>query len=101
MALRRAGLLEAERGPLGGYRLAQPPSGIAARDIVEAVDGPVDILDCVHDPAACERAAGCAARDLWQQVDDAIISVLEKTTLADLRERHLVAQGATAVCYEI
>jgi Rrf2 family protein len=39
--LRRANLVEARRGPHGGYRLARPASEITLRDVVEAVEGPL------------------------------------------------------------
>lgn len=39
--LRRAGLVEARRGPRGGYRLARPAAQITLRDVVEAVEGPI------------------------------------------------------------
>jgi Rrf2 family protein len=99
--LRRAELLQAERGRQGGYELSKPASAITARDIVEAVEGPVDLLDCVRNPDACDRVPECAARGLWARVSRAINSVLEETTLADLRDEQLARQAAKAPCYQI
>ena len=50
MPLRRTGLLQAERGPQGGYELARPADEITAREIVEAVEGPLHLLDCLPAP---------------------------------------------------
>ena len=99
--LRRAGLLQAERGPQGGYELAKPASEITAAEIIEAVEGPLNLLDCVRSADACDRTPSCAARGLWSRVSDAINDVLSQTTLADLREEQLAAQAETAACYQI
>jgi Rrf2 family cysteine metabolism transcriptional repressor len=98
--LRRAGLLQAERGPQGGYELAKPSYAITAAEIVEAVEGPLDVLECVRSSAACDRSGECAARRLWARVSDAIATVLSDATLADLREEQLAAQTGVAA-YQI
>ena len=89
--LRHAGLVRAERGARGGYELTRPAQEITALDVVKAVEGPLDLLDCMVSSAVCDRAEACAARDLWVQVNDAIHKVLAGTTLADLRENQRVA----------
>ena len=45
LQLRRAGLLEARRGRLGGYRLGRPPAQIAVAEVLEAVGAPLALLD--------------------------------------------------------
>jgi len=98
--LRRAGLLQAERGPQGGYELAKPAYDITAREIVEAVEGSLGVLECVRNSDSCERTLACAARRLWGRVSDAITAVLSDTTLADLREEQLAGQKGVAA-YQI
>ena len=99
--LRRAGLLQAERGPHGGYELAKPAAEIAAGEIIEAVEGPLDLLDCVRSAQACDRSRTCAAQRLWSRASQAMNDVLYGTTLADLRQEQLAAQRETAPCYQI
>ena len=99
--LRRSGLLQAERGPQGGYELARPGNEITARDIVEAVEGSLHLLDYVPTPQACDRASGCAARVLWGKVGEAIASVLSETTLAQLRDQQRAAEEGKVPCYQI
>jgi len=95
--LRRAGLIRAERGSAGGYRLARPASEILALDIVQAVEGPLDVVACALKAAVCERSSACAARRLWIRVHEAVISVLAETTLAELRnQQDLLASLAPA-----
>lgn len=99
--LRSAGLLLAERGRRGGYRLARPASDITAREIAEALEGPIDLLDCIRTPSACHRAETCAARNLWGRVSQGIVATLSETTLADLREEDRAARTEDALCYQI
>lgn len=84
--LRKGGLVTASRGVAGGYRLARPAASITAADIVVALDGPLDVLACVHDQGACERANGCMSRAVWARLDDAITAALAGVTLKDLME---------------
>lgn len=99
--LRHAGLVLAERGPRGGYRISRPAHRITALDVVEAVEGPIDLLDCVRTPSVCERTQICAARGLWGRVSHAIAAVLSETTLADLRDEERVARAEGIACYQI
>jgi len=99
--LRRAGLLRGERGPSGGYELAKPAPEITALDIVAAVEGPLDLLNCVGNATACDRTATCAARQLWVRVGEAMSGALARETLADLSESQRAASQANAVSYQI
>ena len=99
--LRHAGLVRTERGPSGGYELARPAARITALDIVQAVEGPLDLLDCVGRSAACDRAGTCAARRLWVRVGEAMNGALAEATLADLRDSQRSASRPDAFCYQI
>jgi Rrf2 family protein len=101
MPLRRAGLLQAERGPQGGYGLARPAEQITAREIVEAVEGPLHLLDCLPAPKTCDRSHDCAARLLWGKVGEALAGVLERTTLAELRDQQRAAEQRDVPTYQI
>jgi Rrf2 family protein len=99
--LRHAGLLLTERGPHGGYELARPAEVITALEVVQAVEGPGYLLDCVGRPSACERAHTCAARALWSRVSRAIHGVLSETTLAELRDDQQQALVEQVLAYQI
>ena len=45
------------------------------------------LVDCVDDASACERAETCASRDLWDEISQKILEVLESFTLEDLAEK--------------
>ena len=72
------------RGVSGGYRLARAADAIAVGDIVTILDGPLALVGCVPDDAACERSHSCASRTVWRQLDHAISAALNGITLQDL-----------------
>jgi DNA-binding IscR family transcriptional regulator len=57
------------------------------KDIVQAVEGPVCLVDCVEKPASCNRTPLCIAHELWSEAAEGVAQVLEKYTLADMVER--------------
>ncbi|MBR1608157.1 MAG: Rrf2 family transcriptional regulator [Kiritimatiellae bacterium] len=86
--LRRAGLVESERGARGGLRLARFPEKITLLAIVQATDGPLALLRCLSKPGACKKQGSCAAELAWKEVNEALSGALEKTTLADVLAAH-------------
>ena len=85
--LKSTGLLEAMRGVHGGYVLGKAPSEITMKEIVQVVEGPLCVVDCVEKPGLCSRVSHCVSRDLWLEAAEGIARVLEKYTLADMVER--------------
>jgi Rrf2 family transcriptional regulator, iron-sulfur cluster assembly transcription factor len=87
--LRRAGLIEARRGPRGGYALARPAAEISMADVLRAVRGPLEEMLGVEESAPDGDASG--ANDVpslvWGEVGSRLISVLEQSTLADFIAR--------------
>lgn len=100
-SLRRSGLVHAARGPNGGYELARPAERISAREILESVEGPTSLLECIDSLSSCERSTICAARRLWAKMDAEVRAVLSQTTLADLREEQRVADASGVPHYSI
>jgi Rrf2 family transcriptional regulator, cysteine metabolism repressor len=91
--LRRAGFIRSVRGPQGGHELVREPSGVNMREVLEALEGSLNPIDCLDDASACSRMGGCAQRPLWEEVREATMAILEKTTLAELAARQLPAVG--------
>ena len=85
--LKATGLVEATRGVHGGYVLAKPPDEITMQEIVEVLEGPFCLVDCVEKPAACNKTARCIAHDLWKETAEGMARVLKKYTLADMAAR--------------
>jgi Rrf2 family protein len=87
--LRDGGLVESRRGPAGGHRLVAQPAQVTAADVIRAIDGPLAMTPCASATAfkACDDCAEistCRLRHLMRQARDAVASVLEACTLADL-----------------
>ena len=85
--LRNSGLVVAERGASGGYRLARAPSEMRLDEIFEALEGEISPVGCLRDPSVCDRAGDCVARELWGEITKAMRDVLEAKTLEDLKKR--------------
>lgn len=88
--LREAGFVQSERGKHGGYRLAKPASQIHIGEIVRLIDGPLAPIGCVsqtaYTPCNCPDEAHCGLRMLMLDVRNAIASILDRYTLADVVE---------------
>ncbi len=88
--LRKEGLVKGTRGPAGGYILAKPAEEITALDIVEAAEGPIELVDCLsrrHKGEICERREACVTSVLWAELTEEIRDLLRSYTLADLRAK--------------
>ncbi|MBE0553463.1 MAG: Rrf2 family transcriptional regulator [Rhodobacteraceae bacterium] len=84
--LRRAGLVEAVRGPGGGYRLARDPADIRVSDVMEAVE---ETVDAMHTGAgASGGVSGSRAQSmtnrLWEGLSAHVYVFLHQTTLAEV-----------------
>ena len=84
--LGRAKLVGSVRGPGGGYVLTRPAGEISAGDVLRAVEETLEPVFCVDDgsEASCPRVDGCPTHWLWAKVGDAISTVVDSVTLADL-----------------
>ncbi len=85
--LRRAGLIEARRGPRGGYALARPAAEISMADVLRAVRGPLEELLGVEEPAEGAATPNDVPALVWGEVGSRLIGVLEQSTLADFIAR--------------
>ena len=85
--LRRAGLIEARRGPRGGYALARPPAEISMADVLRAVRGPLEELLGVEDPGESASGTNDVPALVWGEVGSRLIDVLQQSTLADFIAR--------------
>lgn len=81
--LRKAGIIKSSRGAYGGYSLNKPPNQVPVYDIIQILEGTIEISDCVED-TACSNMNQCATRLLWVRIKESIDSVLKSTTLQDM-----------------
>ncbi|MEO6196534.1 MAG: Rrf2 family transcriptional regulator [Dehalococcoidia bacterium] len=95
-ALRRAGFIRSVRGPQGGHALIRDPRDIRVAEVVEALEGPIVPIDCLYETSNCARSGGCAQTEMWADVRDAVLGVLNGVTIADLAQRDRAAQPVGA-----
>jgi Rrf2 family protein len=75
--LRKAGLIESVRGAKGGYALSKPAEEISLLDVVKAMEGGVEIVQCLKVGVTCDRSSQCTTYKVWDDVSRA----MEKTLL--------------------
>ncbi len=81
--LRRAGIIEAGRGKNGGYTLSKLPKEVTMKDIVEAHEGPLFIMPCLHHGTSCPRESECNVRPGLNFINTTILQTLAQTSLYD------------------
>jgi Rrf2 family protein len=81
----RRGLVASHHGTKGGYQIARPPATITLREIVEAIEGPMAVVECL-DPSRpeCCQDATCTVKTPLHQVQRRILEMLGRTTVIDL-----------------
>lgn len=92
LELKRGGIVDAQRGAEGGFRLSRPAGEISVADVIRAVSGPLATVRGVR-PQAVEYAGSAEPlRELWIAVRASLRGVLETVTLADLAGGKLPAR---------
>ena len=82
--LAQAGLIDGLRGVNGGYRLAREAAGIRLIDIVEAMEGPLEMTECSGEHSRCEHQPHCGLTTHWRRINDVIGDALRDVTLAQM-----------------
>jgi Rrf2 family protein len=72
----------------GGYSLARHPKEITLREIIEALEGGFNLVECIDNPSKCKRSSMCVSREVWKGLKGKIWEFLESLTLQDLVERY-------------
>jgi Rrf2 family transcriptional regulator, iron-sulfur cluster assembly transcription factor len=80
----RAGILRSARGRGGGFALARPSHEITLMHIVEAMEGPQLMDECVVGLEKCNDTMPCPQHDLYKPIRQRLKDYLNTTTLADL-----------------
>lgn len=93
--LGRAGLLKSHRGLKGGFSLIQAPEDISVAAIIEAVDGPIALVNCVDSSTAgCSIESLCSMRTNWAFLNQQVRNTFAAVSLAQM------SQGAPSALME-
>jgi Rrf2 family protein len=102
--LRKAHIVEARRGPRGGYALGRAPGAVSVADVLRAVRGPLEEMFALDEPSPRGRTRAARAEAevdvaalVWGDVTGRLIAVLEGVTLQDFVARAEAAGVARAV----
>ncbi|HLP75701.1 MAG TPA: Rrf2 family transcriptional regulator [Candidatus Paceibacterota bacterium] len=89
--LKSVGVVESRRGVAGGYRLSRRPEEISLAVIVRHIEGALAPVSCVserfYEKCTCPDESRCAIRSVMKEVREAVVRIMEKTTVLDLCER--------------
>lgn len=77
-------LIVSQNGPRGGYVLARRPIEITVGHVVRALEGPINIVECLEEDSDCPQMARCNLRRPVQKIQAAISQMLDTMTLAEL-----------------
>jgi Rrf2 family protein len=98
IALRRAKLIRSVRGVNGGFHLAKSPEEITLLEILETMEGPISVVDCVQSPEKCPRQRLCPARDIWTKLNDGIRELTKNITLDDILDAYREENARNGIC---
>jgi Rrf2 family transcriptional regulator, nitric oxide-sensitive transcriptional repressor len=82
--LSRADLVDATRGPKGGYRLRSDASEITLLHVYEAIEGPLTDTKCLLGSPVCSGNK-CVLGDLTEMINWRVRQYLTQTRLSDLK----------------
>ena len=86
--LNKAGFVKSVRGSQGGYYLTKDPSEYTVGMILRLTEGSLNPVSCLdQDVNQCDRCDCCETLDVWKQLSDAINTVVDNITIADLKEK--------------
>jgi Rrf2 family protein len=81
-----AGLLHTSRGARGGVSLAKPAETISLLDVVEAIDGPILLNDCVGEMSSCKFDDSCPLQPVWCDAQKMLVEHLSKANFAQFTQ---------------
>jgi Rrf2 family cysteine metabolism transcriptional repressor len=87
IVLKNSKIIETTRGANGGYVLCRHPSEITVLEVVDALEGPLNLVECVDSPESCKKSDSCCTRDIWKMMSESWKSTLDKISLQDVIEK--------------
>ena len=79
-----AGVVQTSRGARGGVSLARSSDDISLLEVIEAIDGPILLNECVNDPSTCIFGDECPVKNVWCDAQSKLVTKLSATDFASL-----------------
>ncbi len=83
-AMARADLLVSHRGIKGGFGLARPARTISVAEIICAVEGPIELIECAGEEHHCDQEPFCGVSANWQKINKVIFGALDNMPLTEM-----------------
>jgi Rrf2 family protein len=80
-----AGLLQTSRGARGGVSLARSPEQISMLEVVEAIDGPILLNECVSPNGVCAFGDDCPMKPIWCETQAQLVQRLKSATFDNFK----------------
>ncbi len=97
--LKTANLVHSQRGKHGGFILAKNAANISVKDIIEATEGPIILVDCASEK--CGRSSYCVSSEIWNEASLAVNKIFSNYTLTELAKKSEKKNSANALSFEI
>ena len=86
--MKKAGLVKSIRGAGGGYVLAKDIAEISVGDVLRALEGNLETVECTGfgQEDSCEAAGGCVTKYVWKRINESINQTVNEISLKQLVE---------------
>ena len=93
--LRKEKLVISNRGAQGGYRLASEPAQMTVGQVLRALEGGLNLVDCLLEEDSCGKTCACPSRVVWMKIRDGLNSIVDGISLQDMIDEYEchMAQG--------
>ena len=82
--LKREKLVVSTRGAQGGYVLSRRPEEITVGDVLRALEGGLNLVECLEEDDACGKSCACPSRIVWVKIRDGLNQIVDGITLRDM-----------------
>lgn len=80
-SLKKSNIIKSKLGNWGGYQLTKPANKITLKEIIEAVEGPISLINCAN--YQCSNSQ-CGQKSAWAKINKEIEKIFSRTKLSDL-----------------
>lgn len=88
--LKKNRIVRSTRGPEGGYELLTSAENLTLFQIFDAVDGPLQTMDCIYDPSFCKKDSNCSLKDFLEELQSNIFAFLKSKTLEQIMQKERI-----------
>ena len=88
------GLLVSHAGTHGGYSLSRPAGKISAAEVIEAIEGPLSLTNCVSDEGLCVQFEKCNVKSPLQRLNEVVAQRFRDLTIEEMSQQHMADLGS-------